>query len=153
MCPLNLRILRPTPPGPNETRERRADRYREARGGAISRGKREPPPPACLLTCHCPPCLQIPLFKDAFERTVIPQVPLFQLLSKFNGEALHDDVRLGRRRYRLARLPDYLVLHVRRFNKNNFFWEKNPSIVNFPVKGLDLQARHGGRGREGGGGR
>ena len=28
---------------------------------------------------------------------------------------------------------------MRRFTKNNFFIEKNPTIVNFPVKNLKLQ--------------
>jgi len=32
-----------------------------------------------------------------------------------------------------------MVLHMRRFTKNNFFVEKNPTIVNFPVKNLKLQ--------------
>ena len=31
-------------------------------------------------------------------------------------------------------MPNYLVLHVKRFTKNSFFIEKNPTIVNFPVK-------------------
>ena len=31
------------------------------------------------------------------------------------------------------------VLHMRRFTKNNFFVEKNPTIVNFPVKNLKLR--------------
>ena len=29
-------------------------------------------------------------------------------------------------------------MHVKRFSKNNFFKEKNQSIVNFPIRGLDL---------------
>ena len=32
------------------------------------------------------------------------------------------------------------MLHVRRFLKNQFFMEKNPTIVNFPVKNLELAA-------------
>ena len=46
----------------------------------------------------------------------------------------------GRRRFRVTRLPRFLVLHVRRFLKNQFFMEKNPTIVNFPVKSLELAA-------------
>lgn len=49
----------------------------------------------------------------------------------------------GRRKYRIIRLPEFLVINIKRFTKNNFFWEKNPSIVNFPVKGLDLKASPG----------
>lgn len=44
----------------------------------------------------------------------------------------------GRRRFRVTRLPRFMVLHVRRFLKNQFFVEKNPTIVNFPVKNLEL---------------
>lgn len=39
----------------------------------------------------------------------------------------------------LWKLPKYLVLAVKRFSKNNFFIEKNPTIVTFPVKNLDLR--------------
>ena len=68
-----------------------------------------------------------------------PQVPIFELLRKFDGGRTHDDIKAGRRRYRLTRLPAYLVLHMKRFTKNNFFWEKNPTIVNFPVRNLELR--------------
>jgi U4/U6.U5 tri-snRNP-associated protein 2 len=39
----------------------------------------------------------------------------------------------------LIKLPKYLILHVKRFTKNNFFVEKNPTLVNFPLKNLDLK--------------
>jgi len=32
-----------------------------------------------------------------------------------------------------------MVLNIKRFTKNNFFVEKNPTIVNFPVKNLELK--------------
>ena len=67
------------------------------------------------------------------------QVPIFELLHKFDGARMHDDIKTGRRRYRLTRLPAFLVLHMKRFTKNNFFWEKNPTIVNFPVRNLELR--------------
>lgn len=67
------------------------------------------------------------------------QAPIFELLRKFDGQRVHDDIKAGRRRYRLTRLPAHLVLHVKRFSKNNFFTEKNPTIVNFPVKNLQLK--------------
>ena len=31
-----------------------------------------------------------------------------------------------------------MIIHVKRFSKNNFFKEKNQSIINFPIRGLDL---------------
>ena len=67
------------------------------------------------------------------------QIPIFELLHKFDSSRVHDDIKNGRRRYRLTRLPSYLVLHFKRFTKNNFFWEKNPTIVNFPVRNLELR--------------
>jgi U4/U6.U5 tri-snRNP-associated protein 2 len=42
------------------------------------------------------------------------------------------------KRYKIVKLPLYLVLIVRRFVKNNFVSEKNPTIVNFPIKALDM---------------
>jgi U4/U6.U5 tri-snRNP-associated protein 2 len=94
--------------------------------------------PFFLLALDLPPA---PLYRDSVEeRVTIPQVPLAELLGKYDGAAEADEPRAGRRRFRLARLPRYLALHVRRFARNAFFAEKNPTIVNFPVRGLDLAA-------------
>lgn len=83
-----------------------------------------------------------PLFKDNLD--FIPQVPLFNLLEKFNGEKPFEKIAKGGesreiRRYSLRRLPPYVVCVVKRFRNNNFFVEKNPTIVTFPLKGLDLR--------------
>ncbi len=67
------------------------------------------------------------------------QVPIYELLKKFDGQRVHDDIKLGRRKYRITKLPQYLVLHVKRFINNRYFTEKNPTIVNFPVKNLELK--------------
>lgn len=96
--------------------------------------------PCLLLSLQLPPA---PLFKDAAAgRRVIPQVPLFQLLGKFAGQAgqseVKGDVRLSRR-YTLARLPPFMVLHCRRFTSNQWFHEKNPIIVSLPVSGLEVK--------------
>ncbi|KAK1272393.1 Ubiquitin carboxyl-terminal hydrolase 8 [Acorus gramineus] len=82
-----------------------------------------------------------PLFKDALEKNIIPQVPLFNILKKFDGISVTEVVRprIARMRYRVTRLPQYMILHMRRFTKNNFFVEKNPTLVNFPVKNLELK--------------
>ena len=34
----------------------------------------------------------------------------------------------------------YLIIHIKRFIKNNFFMEKNPTIVTFPLNDLDLSS-------------
>lgn len=80
-------------------------------------------------------CSSIPQFPFT-----APQVPIFDILKKYDGEYVTDQVRTGRQRFRITKLPRFLVLHIKRFTKNNFFLEKNPTIVNFPVKNLDLGA-------------
>ncbi|KAL6546812.1 hypothetical protein OROMI_022533 [Orobanche minor] len=94
--------------------------------------------PFLMLGLDLPPP---PLFKDVMEKNIIPQVPLFNILKKFDGETVTEVVRprIARMRYRVTKLPQYLILHMRRFTKNNFFVEKNPTLVNFPVKNLELK--------------
>ncbi|EEC02862.1 ubiquitin specific peptidase, putative [Ixodes scapularis] len=82
-----------------------------------------------------------PLFKDELRENIIPQVPLFTILSKFNGTSekeyrTYKDSTL--KRFQLTSLPPYLILYIKRFTKNTFFVEKNPTIVNFPIKDVDL---------------
>ncbi|KAG9452791.1 hypothetical protein H6P81_005695 [Aristolochia fimbriata] len=94
--------------------------------------------PFLMLGLDLPPP---PLFKDVMEKNIIPQVPLFNILKKFDGESVTEVVRpcVARMRYRVTKLPQYLILHMRRFTRNNFFIEKNPTLVNFPVKNLELK--------------
>lgn len=95
--------------------------------------------PFTYLSLDIPP---IPLFRDSQGGLVIPQLPLFQLLSKFDGEKWNDTVTKEahfRKQYRIKRLPRYLVLHLVRFTKNNFSVEKNPTIVTFPVRNLEMK--------------
>lgn len=42
------------------------------------------------------------------------------------------------KQYCVDELPPYLMLHFNRFTKNQFFVEKNPTIVNFFLKNLDM---------------
>ncbi|CAK7207758.1 Ubiquitin carboxyl-terminal hydrolase 10 [Sporothrix eucalyptigena] len=93
-----------------------------------------------LLTLDLPPA---PLFQDEQERNIIPQVPLTKLLSKYDGQSAHlahvdhGDVR---RRFQLqGPLPPYLVLHMKRFTVNKFITERNPTIVTFDPRGLDMR--------------
>eukprot|EP00808_Paulinella_micropora_P010538 g15362.t1 len=88
------------------------------------------------ISLNLPPA---PLFKDDADRSLIPQVPLFDLLAKFDGvteEFLPDG---SKRRYSFKRLPRYLIVHYKRFHSNNWFKEKNPTLVNFPIRNLDLK--------------
>lgn len=96
-----------------------------------------------------------------------PQVPIYNVLNKFNGQMekeykTHKDSTM--RRFVITRLPPFIILFFKvcffslvsfelgyftaslpralclrsfcsqRFNKNTFILEKNPTIVNFPVK-------------------
>ncbi|KAK6633805.1 U4/U6.U5 tri-snRNP-associated protein 2 [Polyplax serrata] len=94
--------------------------------------------PFLYLTCDLPPP---PLFKDEFMENIIPQVNLYTLLTKFNGiqekeYKTYKDNFL--KRFEITVLPPYLMLYIKRFTKNTFFVEKNPTIVNFPVKNVDF---------------
>jgi U4/U6.U5 tri-snRNP-associated protein 2 len=83
-----------------------------------------------------------PLFRDEDGGLVIPQEPLVNVLKKFDGVTFSDAISLSgaaqRKLYKLLKLPDYLILHLARFTTNRYSREKNPSIVAFPVKNLDL---------------
>jgi U4/U6.U5 tri-snRNP-associated protein 2 len=83
-----------------------------------------------------------PLFRDNDGGLVIPQEPLVTVMKKFDGltfsEVLSKSGDTLRKRYRLKELPPYLILHLARFKTNNYSREKNPTIVAFPVKNLDL---------------
>lgn len=95
--------------------------------------------PFLYLSLDIPPT---PLFKDSQGGLVIPQIPLFEVLKKFDGETLSDVPTVNglvRRRYAIKKLPKYLILHLVRFKKNNFYVEKNPSIVTFPIKNLEMK--------------
>ena len=93
--------------------------------------------PFYMLGLDLPPP---PLFQDVMEKNIIPQVALAACLSKFDGATEHDVLRPpGRKTYVLEALPPYLILHMKRFTKNNFFVEKNPTIVTFPVRNLELR--------------
>jgi len=95
--------------------------------------------PFLVLSLEIPPT---PLFKDTQGGNVIPQVPLFDVLEKYDGTKYTDILRAGyqqRKRYSLLRLPPFIIFHLSRFTKNNFYMEKNPTIVTFPVKNLELK--------------
>eukprot|EP00924_Labyrinthula_sp_SR-Ha-C_P000100 maker-scaffold_39-snap-gene-1.0-mRNA-1 protein AED:0.03 eAED:0.04 QI:0/0/0/1/1/1/2/0/476 len=69
------------------------------------------------------------LNKDKDKLSLIPEVELEKLLmDKFSNSIS----------LKLIAAPKYLVINIKRFKKNNFFWEKNPTIVKFPLDGLDL---------------
>ena len=125
--------------------------------GGVKGKEEEQRTPFLMLGLELPPP---PLFVDALEKNILPQASLDSLLAKFDGVRKSPALQGGRRRYSLLQTPRYLVLHVKRFTKarptqhpvpplprtpltlpvqNNFFVEKNPTLVTFPVRGLELR--------------
>jgi U4/U6.U5 tri-snRNP-associated protein 2 len=108
----------------------------ERNSGAGGRGRAATSSPFWLLSLDLPPK---PLFKDASERTLVAQVPLRDLLRKYDGESQHHVVSTGERlSYRLTKLPPYLVLTIKRVTETKFAAEKNPAVVHCPLNDLDM---------------
>ncbi|EPT03481.1 hypothetical protein FOMPIDRAFT_150425 [Fomitopsis schrenkii] len=91
--------------------------------------------PFLFLAVDLPPP---PLFQDAVEKNIIPQVGIHSVLAKYDGLTTQESA--GQlRRFKCQELPPYIILHFKRFTKNIFVEEKNPTIVNFPLRGLDFR--------------
>ncbi|RUO96536.1 cysteine proteinase [Jimgerdemannia flammicorona] len=90
--------------------------------------------PFLFLTLDLPPP---PLYQDEAEKNIIPQVPLTTILAKYDGRTAQFSAG-SLKRYKITRLPQYLIFHIKRFTKNNWAKEKNPTIVNFPIKNIDM---------------
>ena len=92
--------------------------------------------PFLILTLDLPPT---PLFQSANRESSIPQVPLTTLLNKYNGYTASEKLAHRVRHRLLHPLPPYLFFHIKRFSKNRFVSERNPTIVTFPSPhGLDM---------------
>jgi U4/U6.U5 tri-snRNP-associated protein 2 len=91
--------------------------------------------PFLFLAVDLPPP---PLFQDAVEKNIIPQVGIHTVLAKYDGINTQES-RGQLRRFNCQQLPPYLIIHYKRFTKNNFVEEKNPTVVNFPLKGVDFR--------------
>ena len=89
-----------------------------------------------MLTLDLPP---MSLFKKDGGENSIPQELLSDLLAKYGGKKA---TKVGDNMYfyRIKKLPKILVVCVKRFIKNNYFVEKNQSIVITPLEaGIDLR--------------
>ncbi|GMT09097.1 hypothetical protein PFISCL1PPCAC_394 [Pristionchus fissidentatus] len=94
--------------------------------------------PFLFLSLDLPPT---PLYRDELMQNIIPQVPLHVLLQKFNGQTEKEYKTYNEnfmKRFELLSLPLYLIISYKRFHKNQWFVEKNPTIVNFPISNVDL---------------
>lgn len=79
----------------------------------------------------------MPVFQDVIEKNIVPQVPIADVLAKYDGVTFQEARGLIRR-YKALKLPPFVILHYRRFTKNNFVEERNRTIVNYPVKQLSM---------------
>jgi U4/U6.U5 tri-snRNP-associated protein 2 len=94
--------------------------------------------PFLILTLDLPPT---PLFQSANRESIIPQVPLTTLLNKYNGITASEKLSHRVRHRLLHPLPPYLLFHIKRFSKNKFVAERNPTIVTFPSpRSLDMSS-------------
>ena len=66
-------------------------------------------------------------------------------MKKYNGMTQSEEMIkkdgvdvIAKRKYVIKKLPQYLFINIKRFSKNNFFKEKNPTIVSYPIRDLDL---------------
>ncbi|KAF8310573.1 cysteine proteinase [Clavulina sp. PMI_390] len=91
--------------------------------------------PFLFLAIDLPPP---PLFQDTVEKNIIPQVTLASVLAKYDGKTTQEFAGTMKR-FRCKKLPPYIIVHYKRFTKNHFVEEKNPTIVNFPVRGADFR--------------
>ncbi|KAH8693610.1 putative snRNP assembly factor [Talaromyces proteolyticus] len=92
--------------------------------------------PFLILTLDLPPT---PLFQSSNRESIIPQVPLTTLLNKYNGLTASEKLSHRVRHRLLHPLPPYLLFHIKRFSKNKFVSERNPTIVTFPSpRSLDM---------------
>lgn len=92
--------------------------------------------PFLILTLDLPPT---PLFQSANRESIIPQVPLTTLLNKYNGLTASEKMAHRVRHRLLHPLPPFLLFHIKRFSKNRFVSERNPTIVTFPSpRSLDM---------------
>lgn len=92
--------------------------------------------PFLILTLDLPPT---PLFQSVNRASIIPQIPLTTLLNKYNGYTASEKLDHRVRHRLLHPLPPYLFFHIKRFSKNRFVSERNPTIVTFPSpRSLDM---------------
>ncbi|KAI8814885.1 hypothetical protein BJ742DRAFT_887602 [Cladochytrium replicatum] len=94
--------------------------------------------PFMLLTLDLPPA---PLYQDEMAKNIIPQVHLGTLLAKYDGRTVQEAGNFVKR-YKIIKLPRYLVFHIKRFTKNNWTADKkerNPTIVQYVMKNMDMR--------------
>ena len=95
--------------------------------------------PFRFLSLELPPS---PLFNDSKGSVAIPQIPVYALLNKYDGTTVTESLRgqyRERKTFKIIHLPRYLLFSIKRFSRNAFFVDKNPTIVSFPISNLELK--------------
>merc|ERR1711973_873614 len=87
--------------------------------------------PFLFLTTELPPP---PLFKDEYDENIIPQVSLYNILSKFNGieekeYKTYKDNFL--KKFELIRLPKFIILYIRGSQRTPSLWRRTPPLSIF----------------------
>ena len=88
-----------------------------------------------------------PLFRDSEGALIIPQLPIFDLLKKFDGRTETEEVAVGgsglsRKTYTIRKLPQFLLINLDRRGRNSKIvqaGDKNGTIVTFPAKNFELR--------------
>lgn len=69
--------------------------------------------PFMYLTCDLPPP---PLYPDEMRENIIPQVPLFSILNKFNG-VVEKEYKTYKdstfKRFEITKLPPYIIVYFK----------------------------------------
>jgi len=96
--------------------------------------------PFVMLTLEVP---ELKLFADKKGQHIIPTIEIQQLLQKYNGEQETQLKRYGKdikcMKSVISRPPEYLFISIDRFHKSLWDTQKNPTVVTFPLKDLDLK--------------
>jgi len=90
------------------------------------------------LPCDLPP---MPLYPDELKTINIPTVSMETVLKKFDGESVSCPTthkEMFHKKFILEQLPEYLILVYKRFSSNRFLKEKIPTIIEFPLNGINL---------------
>lgn len=96
--------------------------------------------PFIFLSLDLPPT---PLFQNASGKSVIPQVQLLDLFTKYNGIQTVNVKDGSLQSFEIETQPKkYLITVIKRLVKNhNGQLEKNRTVVNFPIRDLQISSR------------
>lgn len=95
--------------------------------------------PFLYLSLDLPPT---PLYQSITGEYAVPQVDIQSLLEKYDGGRLTQRGELVQV-FALEFLPPHLILNYGRISQSHLVWQKNQTLVNYPVQGLQIIDLHG----------